>query len=144
MAYNSFPFLVQRAPASTPFTFTTIAELDTISLPELSGNEADASVQNSNIDKYVVSILQRRKPVAITVNYLPTDPTQDWLQGLYFSRINNNFDGWKFLHNATGTIWIASGQITALTPKTPFEGKLQLDVTLRLSGPMYLNGLLIQ
>lgn len=136
MAFETFPTLVARAPALTPTVFTTIAELDVVSLPPLSATETDASTQNKTIDIYVVSPLLRRKPVTITLNMLPSDPTQDHVAGLYFAKINNSFDGYKFSHAASGLIWVASGQITDLVPKTPKEGVMSLDVTLRFSGPM--------
>ena len=143
MAYNSYPLLLQRAPAATPFTFTTIAELSQVPLPELMGNEADASIQNSIMDVYVVSTLQRRKPLALKVNYLPSDGTQDHLTGLLAARISGSFDGYKFLHAASSLTIIASGQVTGVSPVTPNEGLLQGDITIRLSGAMFWNGLRI-
>jgi len=136
MAFDSYPILVARAPALTPTVFTTIADLDTIGLPEISSTETDASVQNKGIDQWVVSTLLRRKAVPLTLNMLPSDVTQDHVAGLYFAKINNSFDGYKFSHAASGLVWIASGYVTILGPKTPMEGKLQLAVTLRFSGPM--------
>src|SRR5665213_107688 len=136
MAFDSYPLLVARAPALTPTVFVDIAEIDVPALPELSSNEYDSSTQNHSIDVYVVSSLIRRKVVAVTLNMLPSDASQDHVAGLYFSRINNSFDGYKFTHVSSGLIWIASGYVTILTPKTPMEGKLQLGVTWRFSGPM--------
>ena len=137
MPFDSYPLLVARAPAITPTVFTNIAEIDVPALPEISSNEYDSSTQNHSIDVYVVSTLLRRKPVALTFNMLPSDPTQDHVAGLYFARINNSFDGYKFSHAASGLVWVASGYVTALgPPKTAMEGKLQLPVTIRLSGPM--------
>ena len=136
MAYDTYPLLVARAPALTPTVFTNIAEIDVPALPELSSNEFDASTQNHTIDNYVVSSLIRRKVVLLTLNMLPSDATQDHVAGLYFARLNNSFDGYKFTHAASGLVWVASGYVTILTPKTPMEGKMQLDVTLRFSGPM--------
>ncbi len=139
MSFNSFPILVARAPALTPTVFTTIADIDTVELPELFSNEADASVQNKTIDQWNVSSLIRRNPVKLVFNMLPSDATQDHVAGLYFAKINNSFDGYKFSHAASGLIWVASGQLTHIKPVTPMEGDLKLDVTLRFSGPMGLQ-----
>lgn len=139
MPFNSYPILVARAAALTPTVFTNIAEIDNLGLPEIGSNEYDASVQNKTIDIYTVSALLRRKTVPLTLNMLPSDASQDHVAGLYFARINNSFDGYKFSHAASGLIWVASGFVTALAPKTPMEGKLQLAVTLRFSGPMGLQ-----
>ena len=136
MPYDSFPVLVARAPNATPTVFATIAELDTVGLPELSSNEFDSSTQNHGIDVYSVSSLLRRKPLPLTLNLLPYDASQDHLTGLYNAKINNSFDGYRFTHAASSLIWVASGYLTAISPKTPMEGKLQIDVTLRFSGPM--------
>ena len=137
MPFNSYPLLVARAPALTPTVFTNIAELEIPALPELSSTATDASTQNHTIDVYVVSTLLRRKPVSLTFNMLPSDPTQDHVAGLYFSKINTSFDGWKFSHAASGLVWVASGTLTTVgPPKTAIEGKLQLPVTIQLSGPM--------
>ena len=143
MPYDSFPILVARAPNATPTVFTTIAELDTVGLPELFSNEFDASTQNHGIDVYSVSSLLRRKPLPLTLNMLPYDGTQDHLTGLYSAKINNTFDGYKFTHAASSLIWVASGYVTAISPKTPMEGKLQIDVTLRLSGVMSIQGITV-
>jgi hypothetical protein len=136
MAFDSYPLLVARAPALTPTIFTNIAEIDVPALPEIGSNEYDSSVQNKTIDIYVVSSLIRRKALPLTLNMLPSDASQDHVAGLYFARINNSFDGYKFSHATSGLVWVASGFVTNLKPKTPMEGKLQLDVTLRFSGPM--------
>ena len=136
MAFDSFPRLVARAPAASPTIFTNIAEIDVPGLPEISSNEYDSSTQNHTIDVYVVSSLLRRKAVPLTLNMLPSDPSQDHVAGLYYARFNNTFDGYMFSHAASGLVWVASGFVTALAPKTPMEGKLQIGVTLRFSGPM--------
>ena len=136
MPFDSYPLLVARAPALTPTVFTTIAEIDTITLPEISSNEYDSSTQNHTIDVYVVSSLLRRKVASAVLNMLPSDATQDHVAGLYFARLNNSFDGYKFSHAASGLVWVASGYVTILAPKTPMEGKMQLGVSWRFSGPM--------
>jgi hypothetical protein len=95
------------------------------------------------MDIYVVSTLQRRQALNMTVNMLPSDPTHDHVTGLINARITGSFDGYKFSHAASGLLWIASGQVTKVSPKTPQEGLLQLDLTIRLSGGMWINGVLV-
>lgn len=137
--YDSYPILVARAIAPSP-TFTTIAELDTVGLPELGVNEADASIQNSTIDRYVTSTLLRRKPVPLQLNFDPNDATQDHITGLYKALTAQSVDGYKFTHSASSLVWVASGNVTNIKPGTPMEGKLSLAVTLRFSGQMSING----
>ena len=143
MAYETYPILIARALHATPTVWTTIAELDTVALPEFSVTETDASTQNHTIDNWVTSTLVRRKATMFTMNFLPADSTQDHLTGLQAALFAQTFDGYRFSHAASGLLWVASGNVTIVTPKTPFEGKLQADVTLRFSGPMAINGVTI-
>lgn len=141
--YDSFPLLVGRAPALTPTSFTTIAELDVVSLPEMGVNEDDASIQNSTIDRYVTSTLLRRKPTPLALNFDPNDATQDHITGLYKAMSTQTLDGYKFSHAASSLIWVVSGNVTNIKPGTPKEGKIALAVTLRFSGLMTINGITI-
>lgn len=145
IAASSHGIIVARALAATPTVFTDIAELDSVGLPELTRNEFDASVQNRNIDSYVMGML-RRKSVQLGLNWLEKDASHDHLTGLYAGIINNTFDGYKF-YTASGVdpqfstfIWIASGNVQALAPKVPTDGKAGLTATLRFSGVMSING----
>ncbi len=140
--YDSYPLLVARATAPSP-TFTTIAELDTVQLPEIGVNEADASIQNSTIDRWVTSTLLRRKPVPLKLNFDPADATQDHLTGMIKAITTQSLDAYRFSHSASGLIWIASGNVTNFKPETPMEGKLSGTFTLRFTGQMSINGLTI-
>lgn len=138
---SSHSLIVARAPAATPTVFTDIAELDQVALPELSRNEFDASVQNRLLDSYVLGML-RRKPVQIGLNFLPANATHDQAAGLYSAIINNTFDGYKFYDPngvLNGLLWIASGQVQAVVPKTPTDGKLMVTATIRFSGQMLIG-----
>ncbi len=137
--YDSYPILVARAIAPSP-TFNTIAELDVVTLPELGVNEADASIQNSAIDRWVTSTLLRRKPVPLKMNFDPADGTQDHITGLYKALATQSLDAYKWSHSASGLVWIASGNVTNIKPDTPMEGKISLNVTMRFSGAMSING----
>ena len=141
--YNSFPLLIARALAAAPTVFTTIAELDTVSLPEIGVNEADASIQNKTIDQYVTSTLLRRKPVPLKMNFDPNDATQDHITGLYKAMTAQTVDGYKFTHLASSLIWVASGNVTNIKPVTPMEGSIDLEVTFRFTGVMSMNGITI-
>jgi hypothetical protein len=135
---NAHALIVGRAPMATPTIYTDIAELSQVALPELSRNEFDSSVQNRNVDSYVLGML-RRKSVMLTLNFLPADPTHDHMTGLYSAIIANSIDGYKFYQTFSGLIWVASGQVQAIVPKTPTDGKLEADVTIRFSGVMSIG-----
>ncbi len=122
---------------------TTIAELGDITLPELSRNEFEALTQSENIDSYILGVL-RRGPVTVKMNFIPTNATHDHLTGLTKAIIDNSMDGYTFTVPTTPPwIWIASGQVQKMTDVAPVDGKLSSDVTIRLSGKFYINGVLI-
>lgn len=121
--------------------FTTIAELQDIVPPELSRNEFDATTQNINIDTYVLGVL-RRSPMQMQLNFLPTDGTHDHLTGLYKAIIDNQITGYKVTF-PDATEWVMSGQVQAIKPTAPVDGKLSADVTFRFSGVMIIGGVTI-
>ncbi len=141
--YISNPILVARATAAAPTVFTTIAQLKNIPLPKLNSNEADGSVQNSTIDKYVMSTLMRRDPVTLTLNMMPYDATHDHLTGLLKAKIDCTLDGYRFSHAASSLIWVASGYVKAFEPKTPSEQIMEVDITLRFTGQMTIQGITV-
>jgi hypothetical protein len=125
--------------------FTTVAELGDITPPEMSRNETDASVHNRNIDNYILGIL-RRGAFTVPLNFIPTDATHDHLTGLYHLLINNTLTGHRVTFpdgSVDGTPWIMSGQVQAITPTAPVDGKLTADVTMRFSGLMSIGGVSI-
>ena len=145
---SSHNTMIARAPAATPGVFTDIAELGDITPPELSRKEFDASVHNRNIDKYVLGML-RRGSMPFPMNFIPSDPSQDHLTGLYKAMITEPppIDGyrvrWPTPFNTAAYDWIMSGQVQAIKPKAPVEGIMQFDVTIRFSDAMSIGGILI-
>lgn len=124
--------------------FTDIAELGDLNLPELSRNEFDASVQNRNIDDYVLGI-PRRSALTVPLNFLPANGTHDHLTGVYYHHINNIITGYKITIPAVaggdaGIVWIMSGQVKGIKPTAPVDGKLTAEVTLRFSGLYSIGG----
>lgn len=137
--------LVLRALASAPTVFTAIAEIGDVTPPELQRNEFDAVSQDRNIDAYVLGIL-RRGQFSIKMNFLPADSTHDHLTGLMAAMIAEPppTDGYKITFPGGGNnAWVMSGQVQAIKPMAPVDGKLSADVTIRLSGKMTIGGVVI-
>lgn len=129
---------IQETPGGA---FTDVAQLGDLTLPELSRKEFDASVHGKNIDQWVLGIL-RRGPFTVPINFIPDEGTHDHTTGLYKLLIDNTITG----HRVTfpdGTPWIMSGQVQAIKPKAPVDGKLEADVTMRFSGFMSIDGVII-
>lgn len=132
--------LRQSAPGGA---FAEIAELGDLTLPELTRNEFDASVQNRNIDSYVLGIL-RRGAMTFPMHFIPTDPTQSHLTGLYKALVTEPppIEGYM-VRFPDGTEWVMSGQVKGITPSAPVDGKLAANVTLRFSGYMKIGDVII-
>jgi hypothetical protein len=131
---------VQLTPGGA---FTDVAQVGDLTLPELMRKEFDASVHGKNIDQYVHGIL-RRGAFSFPINFLPTNGTHDHLTGMYKLLIDNTITGFRHTYpDAGNTQWISSGQVQAIKPKAPVDGLLSADVTLRFSGFMMINGVVI-
>jgi hypothetical protein len=131
-------------PTGSPGDFTVIAELNgDITFPELSRGETEVTPHQDNIDSWVLGIL-RRGPLSFSVNWIFDDGTHDHLTGLLKSIKDNQVRGYR-LRGPGGTDdtdeWLASGQVQAVTQTNPVrEGARTSDVTVRLSGPMIVDG----
>jgi len=132
---------VARAPSSSPTSFTVIAELGDITPPGLSRNEFDATSQQEDIDSYAIGVL-RRTPISFPMNFIPNDTSQDHIAGLHNSMITKARDGWKVTF-PDGTVWVGTGSITRMESSAPVDGKLTLNVSIRLSGKFTINGIVI-
>ena len=146
LAISGHGALVQRAPVSAPQTFTTIAEVGDIQAPGLMRNEFEALTQDKNIDAYILGVL-RRQPMTLSLNFLPSDGTQDHLTGLQYACITEPppVEGYKIIGpSGSGFLWIFSGQVKEVANvKFPVDGKAAADVTIRPSGKMYIGAVLI-
>jgi len=128
---------VQLTPGGA---FTDIAEMGDVTPPALERNEFDATVQNENIDSYVLGVL-RRSAFTIALNFIPDNNTMDHLTGLQKLIIDNTITGFRVrFPQVTPTLdWIMSGAVKSFVPKAPVDGKLAADVTIRLSGLMKIG-----
>lgn len=136
---------VLRAPVATPSTFTEIAEVGDVVMPGLDHNEFDALIHNVNIDQYVLGVL-RRDLFTISMNFLPSDGSQDHLTGLIKATITNPvpIDGFRIIFPDGVNTWTASGQVKNVNNITlPVDGLSTADVGIRFSGRMVINGVLI-
>ncbi len=143
MAISGHGTKVARAPAATPTVFTDIAEMKDVTPPEFSRNEFDATTQNLNIDTYVVGVL-RRSGFTMSLNFLDTDGSHDHLTGLLKATITEPppVDGYRITF-PSGVIWVMSGQVSKFAPKYPVDGLQEAAVTIRPTGRMTINGIII-
>ena len=136
--------LIALASVALPQTFVTVAELNgDIKWPELSRGETEVTPHQASIDEWVLGII-RRGPLTFGVNFIYNNGTHDHLTGLYSLIKANSMVGVR-LRGPGGTTsqdeWIMSGQVQAITQQAPVrEGARTCDVTMRMSGPMIIDG----
>lgn len=121
--------------------FIEIANLGDMTPPSLGRNSIEVTTHNNDIDQFVQGVL-RRGEVTFPINFIPDDGTHDHLTGLYSSIIGHQTDGWQ-LTFPDGTDWIFSGGISNIVPSAPVDGALTANVTIRPTGPMILDGVLV-
>lgn len=132
---------VQLTPGGA---FTNIAELgQDIKWPALSRGEVETTSHQNRIDRWNLGVM-RRGPLTFGVNYIFDNNTHGFSTGLYGMIEDNLLRGFR-LRGPTGTTgvdeWIASGQVQNIEQTAPVrEGVRSCDVTVRLSGPMIIDG----
>lgn len=135
---------MEQDPSGAQGDFTTIGELNgDITWPELSRGEEEVTPHQDNIDSWVLGVL-RRGPLTFSINFIFDDATHDHLTGLQKAIIDNERRGIRLRGpggSAGSDEWIASGDVQAISQTAPVrEGARTADVTIRLSGPMEIDG----
>lgn len=119
-------------PVGGSVDFIEIAELRDITAPNLTRNEIELTNHNASDDDYIVGI-RRHGTMTFNVNFVPTDPTHDHVDGLQQAW----FDGTRDIYRLTfpdGTAWLFSGFVTGFAPTAPVDDRLAADVTIRPTG----------
>lgn len=136
-AISAHGTIIEHSPGGAGFT--EIGELGDFTLPGVMRNEFDATPHNRDIDSWVMGVL-RRDPITFPVFF--NSATNPEHVDLRQSIIDNSFDGFRVTF-PDGDIWIGSGFVRQMQQTAPVDGLFTANVTVRLSGPMYLNGTLI-
>jgi predicted secreted protein len=117
-------------------SFSTIAEVTSLSGPELSADTADVTHHQSpgGWEEHIPTIL-RSGEVSATINYLPGDSTQDASSGLLSLLDSKTKRDYKIIFpDAASTTWTLSAYVTGFSPSAPVDDRLSADVTLKATG----------
>lgn len=115
--------------------FIEVGELGDISPPGLMRNEFDATVHNRDIDNWIMGVL-RREPITVPVFFNRNLASHAGLRQLL---IDNEETGYR-LDFPDGDVWIGSGFVKGIQGAAPVDGIQTGNVTIRLSGNFFLNG----
>jgi len=110
-----------------------IAELRDITPPPLTRKPIETTTHNSDDDSYVVGI-RRKGELQFQLNFLPfSDTTHDADGGLLTAWANGTKDLYE-IDFPDGAIWLFSGFVTNIAPKSPVDGEQSASVSIRPSG----------
>jgi hypothetical protein len=138
--YSSHGTIIRRE--TTPGgPMVPIAEVGDITLPGLSRNEHETTSHNKDIDAYVGGVLRRVAPT-FPLFFNMNEPSHDHLTGLYSAIIANAYEGYE-ITQPDGFRWLFSGFVQNIAPTAPVDGVQTANVTIRPSGPMYINDVLV-
>jgi hypothetical protein len=139
--YSSHGTVIRKNSELAPTVWVPIGEVGDINPPGLSRNEHETTSHNKDIDAYVGGVLRRQAPT-FPIFFNKNEPTHDHLTGLYFEIIENRFGGYK-ITQPDGFEWLFSGFVQNIQPTAPVDGVQTANVTIRPSGPMYINAVLV-
>lgn len=128
---------LKRGDGGAPEIFTAIAEVVTFDPP---GGEAD-EVEVTNLDsadrrkEHIQGMIESGE-VAMEMNFLPTDATQNSSTGLIADLASGTVKNWQLLYSdAAGTTATFAGFIKAFAPGTVETGAaLRATATIKVTG----------
>lgn len=134
-------------PVSSPGVFTDIAELNgDINWPGLTRPEDEVTPHNLDIDFWVFGRLGR-EAFSFSVNFVFDNNTHDHETGLIAMMVSNTTVGLRVRGPGGGANvdeWIGSGKFTGFNETSPVrQGARTADVTFRFSGPMKIDGVIV-
>lgn len=132
---------VELDPVGAQGVFTDVPELgDNINWPSFRVPETDVTSHNDDIDSWVPGVLMR-EPLTFGVNYVPGNAVHEFLRDGPLTKLKFGVRLRTKDDTATDQV-IASGFVQNFGPQEfPVrEGVRKAQVTIRLSGPMIVDG----
>ena len=126
-------FQINTSTVSSPDTWTTIAEVVSITPPSLSRDAIDAT-HSTSPEKWREFIpgLRDGGEVTLEVNFIPS--------GIGTAQIISTFNSDDLVNarinfpDSPATVWTFAAFITSFEPEAPFDDKMSATVTFKLSG----------
>jgi predicted secreted protein len=133
---SAFGTELKIGDGATSETFTTIAEVVTITGPSLAMDPLEMTNHDSpgQWEEHIGGTL-RSGEVTFDLNYIPADGTHDASTGLladFLARTVRNFE--LIFSDTPLTKWSFSAFVTGFEPSAPFDDKLSASVTLKVTG----------
>lgn len=130
-AVSSHGTLLKVGDGADPEVFTTIAEVQDISGPEMSLSMEDATSHDSGGWREEIPTLLEAGDITFDINYY-ADETQEILEQAQYNRARLNFQ--MVVPMDTPVTKEFSGYVTGFGFNAPVEGIFRASVTIRVSG----------
>lgn len=131
--------LLKLGDAGGPETFTTVAEITDVELPEIKLDSEDATSHDSNgWEEVIATILSGGEP-SFKANWLPTNATQNESTGVAYVILNRLKRNWRITLPGSVKTFNFAAIVSSFKPGAPLKGKLQVEFKLKISGPVTIS-----
>lgn len=129
---TGFGTLFKRGNGSTVETFTTVAEVRSISGPSLSLETVDATHMESPTGfREILPTFKSGGEVTLEVNFLPATASQTGIKTDFDNKTKRN---WRIVFPDTGTTeWRFAGYVTGFSPNATVDGMLSASITITVT-----------
>lgn len=135
---SGFGTLLKRGNGATSETFTTIAEVRSISGPGMNLELVDAThMESPDFFREYLPSFKDGTEVSFEVNFLPADTNQQGLTTDFANRTKRNFQ--LVFPNTDTTTWEFSGYVTNFSPNAVIDDVLTASVTVKVTGPVTIS-----
>lgn len=135
-AVSGFGTLLKRENTAGGGVYTAIAEIKSISGPNLSVETIDVThMQSPSGYREFIASFKDGGEMTFTMNFLPDDATQNWTAGLLKTFNDRSMWNYQCLFPDPGaTLVTFAALITAFAPNAQIDSVLEVNVTLKISG----------
>jgi len=131
-AVLGFGTLLQIGDGGNPEVFTTIAEVTSISGPNLTKNFVEVTHMESlnGYDEFIPG-LKSGGEITCELNFVPSDTTFTTLKTAYD---NDTLSNYKIVFpDSAGTTASFAAYVSAISPTAPVADKMSLSITLKIT-----------
>ena len=126
---------IQKGDGTSPESFTTIAEVGSITGPSQSNDFLDVTSMDSTAREFVAGLADPGE-ISFSTNYIPTNTTH---KAVLTDFKDKSIDNYKLVFNDNATEgdksnWIFAAAVTQAEVTAPVDGVYQLAVTLKVTG----------
>jgi len=130
--------LFYRGDGATPEVFTKVSEVFSIEPPSQENDDVEVTNLDSpdRMKEYIAGMGEPGE-LALEMNFLPTDATQDADTGLIADRISGEVKNFRIMFSdASSTTATFAGYVKSFKPGVAVSDRLTASCTIKVSGPL--------